>query len=170
MTFIESQPATFPVFRGSVEAARSAAGKTVELRGIARNEGDAADRIFRVRVATAFLGWCINRPKRGCGQCPHPGLRMGLYRYRTGPDRGGFRGSGGSSVGEAGSSPISGTCFPRSAAFWPLSVDNLCCEGPLRGPFSLVAASVAGCLLRCLVGGLGAGYLFMGVTGWGNMT
>jgi hypothetical protein len=64
LTFIESQPATFPVFRGSVEAARSAAGKTVELRGIARNEGDAADTIFRVRVATAFLGWCIKSTQK----------------------------------------------------------------------------------------------------------
>ena len=33
--------------------------------------------------------------ERGCAQCAHPGLRIGSYWCRTGPDCGGFRGSGG---------------------------------------------------------------------------
>ena len=49
-------------------------------------------------------------------------------------------------------------------------MDILLTCGPLRGPFSLVAGAVAGCLLRSLLGGLGACCLFMGETGWGNMT
>jgi hypothetical protein len=69
-----------------------------------------------------------------------------------------------------GSSPISGTCFPCSGTCLPLSVDILCCEGPLRGPFSLVAGGVASCLLPSLASGIGACYLFMDATGWGNMT
>jgi hypothetical protein len=36
-----------------------------------------------------------NAHKRGCAQCAHPGLRIRLYRHRTGPDWGCFRGSGG---------------------------------------------------------------------------
>ncbi|MDQ0618187.1 hypothetical protein QFZ33_002211 [Arthrobacter globiformis] len=75
--------------------------------------------------------------KRGCGQCPHLGLRIRLYRYRTGPDCGCFWGSGGFSEGAAGSSPTSGTCFPCSGAYEPLSVDKLFTCGPLRGPFSI---------------------------------
>ena len=38
---------------------------------------------------------CREAENRGCGQCPHPGLLTGSYRCRTGPDCGGFRGSGG---------------------------------------------------------------------------
>jgi hypothetical protein len=55
--------------------------------------------------------------KRGCGHCPHPGLRIRLYRRRTGPDWGCLRKSGRFAGGAAGSSPISGTCFPCSEAF-----------------------------------------------------
>ena len=35
--------------------------------------------------------------ERGCAQCAHPGLRTGSYIGRTGPDCGGFGGSGGNS-------------------------------------------------------------------------
>jgi hypothetical protein len=31
--------------------------------------------------------------KRGCAQCAHPGLRIGSYWWRIGPDSAGFRGS-----------------------------------------------------------------------------
>jgi hypothetical protein len=43
-------------------------------------------------------------------------------------------------------------------------------KGPLRGPFSLVAVGLGGWLPRSVFGGFGACYLFMDVTGWGNMT
>jgi hypothetical protein len=63
--------------------------------------------------------------------------------------------------------PPRAQCFRRSGAFRPLSVDKLCCEGPLRGPFSLVA----GCLLAVLADRLlVVRYLFMDVVGSGNMT
>jgi len=39
-------------------------------------------------------GWGRKRAKRVCAQCAHPGLRIRPYRCRTGPDCGGFRGSG----------------------------------------------------------------------------
>ena len=45
---------------------------------------------------------------------------------------------------EPGSSPTSGTCFPCSGAWWPLSVHKLFTYGPLRGPFCCLAVTVAG--------------------------
>ncbi len=69
-----------------------------------------------------------------------------------------------------GSSPTSGTCFPCSGAFKPLSVHKLCCEGPLRGLFHwwLVVWPVASFL--SWIGGLLFPYLFMDVRGPINMT
>ena len=56
---------------------------------------------------------------------------------------------------EPGSSPTSGTCFPCSGACGPLSVHKLFTDGPLRGPFLLVAVAVAGWLLSYVVDGSG---------------
>ena len=42
--------------------------------------------------------------------------------------------------------------------------------GPLRGPFSLLAAAVAGCILAFLGGRVVVRYQFMGVLGSANMT
>lgn len=64
-------------------------------------------------------------------------LPVGLGRTSAGLARfghvsGGMADSGGP---EPGSSPTSGTYFPSSGAGWPLSVDNLFTDGPLRGAF-----------------------------------
>lgn len=42
---------------------------------------------------------------------------------------------------EPGSSPTSGTVFPQVSGFGALSLDKLFTDGPLRGPFLLVAVS-----------------------------
>jgi hypothetical protein len=116
MIFGEYQPSTRPVRRCWVEAARDVpaiapelddtGGMKVRSGRICRSEG--------LRV----LPWTVHQSgqKRGCGQCPHPGLRIRLYRHRTGPDWEGFLRTGGLSGEAAGSSPISGTCFPCSEA------------------------------------------------------
>ena len=93
-----------------------------------------------------------NAHKRGCAQCAHPGLRIRVYRHRTRPDCGGFRGSGGFSTVGARFESHPGHVFPLFRAFKPLSVHKLCCEGPLRGPFLLVALAVSGGLLAFLDG------------------
>ncbi|RJT96594.1 hypothetical protein D6T65_15790 [Arthrobacter frigidicola] len=49
-------------------------------------------RTLSVRGA-AVLGKASDREQRGCGQCPHLGLRIGSYIGRTGPDCAGFLGS-----------------------------------------------------------------------------
>ena len=50
------------------------------------------------RTVTADV-WAGNKMGkiRVCAQCAHPELRIGSYIGRTGPDCGGFRGSGGNS-------------------------------------------------------------------------
>jgi len=70
----------------------------------------------------------------------------------------------------AGSSPTSGTRFPRSGACGPLSVHKLFTYGPIRGPFSLVAGGVASCLLSSLSRRFVLRYLLMDGLGRGNMT
>ncbi len=72
-------------------------------------------RALSVRGA-AVSGRASGRQKRGCGQCPHLGLRLGPYNGRTGPDCAGFPRSQCLQGLESGSSPTSGTCFPRSEA------------------------------------------------------
>ena len=85
--------------------------------GVARRLVVERDSPRRKRTVT--LGWVGAQiaHKKGCGQCPHLGLWIRLYRLRTEPDWGDFRGRGGFSGGAAGSSPTSGTCFPCSEAF-----------------------------------------------------
>ena len=63
------------------------------------------------------------RQKRGCGQCSHPGSRTGPYRRRTGPDCGGFRGSGGNS--RAGTRFESHLGHSVSAGQRPFCVDSV---------------------------------------------
>ena len=65
--------------------------------------------------------------KRGCAQCAHLGLRIRLYRRRTGPDWGGFRGRGGlAGVGTRFESHLGHNMTPLQRGFcinvWTLSL------------------------------------------------
>jgi hypothetical protein len=59
--------------------------------------------------------------------CPHPALRIRLYGLRTGPDWGGFRGSGGFSRGGARFESDLGHMFS-------LSVGSVSVAEPAGGP------------------------------------
>jgi hypothetical protein len=86
---------------------------TPETGNNGRNEGAPHTRFIAPKGLRRFSGQCIKVVKKnGYAQCAHPGLRIRLYWCRTGPDGGCFRGSGGFSGEEPGSSPTSGTVFP----------------------------------------------------------
>ena len=63
--------------------------------------------------------WCMKlRNKVRCAQCAHLGLRIRLYRHRTGSDWGCFRGSGGfSRVGARFESHLGHSVFRCSGLF-----------------------------------------------------
>ena len=99
-------------------------------------------------------------------------LAVGLGRTTAGLGRTGDVFGGVASIQrlEPGSSPTSGTCFPCSGACGPLSVHKLFTDGPLRGPFLLVAVAVAGGSFLVVSGSGGAGYSFMAGSSANRMT
>ena len=92
----------------------------------------------------AVGGEVVGGENWGCGQCPHFGSRTGSYWCRTGPNCGGFRGSGGYSRAGVRFESHLGHVFSLFRGLEPLSVHNLFTYGPLRGPFLWVAVTVAG--------------------------
>jgi hypothetical protein len=130
MRFVDAQPAACSALTGSANVvSRTPTGPGV----LVRRRGAVACVCVELSEANdggTSPGTALKGRKRGCGHCPHPGLRIRLYRQRTGPDWGGFRKRGGFSGGAAGSSPTSGTCFPCSGASEPLSVDNCVVKAP----------------------------------------
>jgi hypothetical protein len=166
MTHIDFQPTTCLVRRCSAAAVRDVPAMRTEFGDMVREEDAQQTETCR---ATKGCGTCPDGHRKGQKEVwtvSTPGASDSVVLASDWAGLGRFWGSGGFSGEEAGSSPISGTCFPCSGGFWPLSVDILCCEGPLRGPFSLPAGGLLASVDRRFV----VRYLFMDVHGLGNMT
>jgi len=78
------------------------------------------------------------REKRGCAQCAHPGLRIGSYRFRTGPDWRCLRGSGGNSRAGTRFESHLGHVFSLFRGLWSSECVQISFYGPLRGPIFVV--------------------------------
>jgi hypothetical protein len=95
MTFIESQSSACSADQCTVRVAGRTPrgrGKVVARGGRMACGGEACSTLEGLHEAGRC---CIQWGKSGCAQCAHPGLQIRLYRQRTGPDSGCFRGSGG---------------------------------------------------------------------------
>ena len=108
--------------------------------------------------------------KSGDRQCPHFGSRTGPYQCRTGPDCGGFRGSG--EYSGAGTRFVShlGHVFSLFRGLWAAECVQISFYGPLRGPI-FVGGRCCGWVAPSL--GLDSGvaaYSFMAGSAWNCMT
>ncbi|MDP9696646.1 UNVERIFIED_ORG: hypothetical protein J2X79_004229 [Arthrobacter globiformis] len=158
MTLIDSHDVTYPGRVWSVEAVRRQHGNDAELADPSQHEGGKGRSFRRLSGCSISLGGAQSGKKEGVHNVHTSGFGFGCIGgglVRTGDVFGGVAGFQGL---EPGSSPTSGTCFRRSAAFERLSVDKFCCEGPLRGPFSLVSGYLLAFLDRRIV----LRYLFIG--------
>jgi hypothetical protein len=119
MTLVEYQSSACSASHHSAHVVRrvpAEPGNVLTVGGAAAGDGGG----ITMSKITVILGWvgAQNAHKRGCAQCAHPGLRIRLYRYRTGPDWGGFRGSGGfSRAGARFESHLGHDVSPRQRRF-----------------------------------------------------
>ena len=88
MTFIESLPLACSGQEASGQDRKSATGCAWENSDTRRGDGGPLKGNL-LALKCHLVGWRPqNGHKRGCGQCPHPLLRIRLYRRRTGSDWG----------------------------------------------------------------------------------
>ena len=139
MMFVDFQQEGRPVVRCLLGA-----GPVPESDSSCRSEIARKTQLLRPAVYAAWLG-APKRAKRGCAQCAHPGLRIGSYWCRTGPDCGCFRGSGGNSRAGTRFESHLGHVFSLFRGLWASEcAQTVHFMGPCGGPFLLVAVAVAG--------------------------
>ena len=104
-----------------------------------RNDG-AEQAGYSMPTGLRSVCWLLQQrgQRRGCAQCAHPGLRIGSYWCRTGPDCGGLRGSGGNSRAGTRFESHLGHVFSLFRGPRASECAQTVHFGPLRGLFLLV--------------------------------